>query len=221
MHIPRIINPHDFITPVHIGHASRVLQWLDEYISRPHSELGREGAICPFVAPAIERNAVSMAFHYEVTGEEELIRDILNCYIPVFVDQPPTDETARVYKTLLIVFPNIPEPATTVLDRVHARVKTDFVQSGLMLGQFHKTCPEPAARNPFFRVSISPIPLIAIRHMAVHDILFLGDNETWFNEYSARFGLRYERKMITSELFIKAYTAAKERFTNTVAVCGG
>jgi hypothetical protein len=217
---PRTVNPLDFITPVQIGHASRVLQWLDEYISRPHHQLGREGAICPFVAPAIDRNTLSMVFHYEVTGEEDLIRAILNCYIPVFMDYPPTDESTRVYKTLVIVFPNIPEQHTTVLDRVHTQVKTEFVQNGLMVGQFHQHCPEPSARNPFFLVSIAPIPVVAIRHMAIHDILFLGENESWFREYNARFGSRYERKTVTSELFVKAYNAAIERFPETVAVSG-
>jgi hypothetical protein len=220
MFTPRTVNPLDFVTPVQIGHASRVLQWLEEYISRPHHELGREGAVCPFVAPAIDRNTLYMAFHYEVTGEENLIRDILNCYIPIFIDQPPADEPTRVYKTLLIVFPNIPEEETTVLDRVHAQVKTEFVQNGLMIGQFHKQCPEPSARNPFFLVSIAPIPVIAIRHMAIHDILFLGGNETWFKEYDARFGFRYERKTVSSELFVKAFYEARERFAKTVAVGG-
>jgi hypothetical protein len=214
MFTPRTVNPLDFITPVQIDHAVTVLRWLDEYISSPHSELGREGPICPFVAPAIARNSVYMAFHYEVTEDEDHIKNILDCYIPVFLDHTSSDDSARVYKTLVIVFPNIPANETTVLDRVHSRIKTDYVQSGLMLGQFHQHCPEPAARNPFFRVSISPIPLIAVRHMAVHDILFLADNETWFKEYDARFGSRYERKMITSELFIKTFNAAKNRFSN-------
>lgn len=218
MFAPRTLSPLDFMTPVQVDHASRVVQWLETYIANPHSELGREGPICPFVAPAIDRNMVYMAFHYEVTGQEDLIRDLLNCYIPVFLDHPSQDETTQVYKTLLIVFPNIPENETSVLDRVHAQVKTDFVQSGLMLGQFHKNCPEPAARNPFFLISVSPIPLVAIRHMAIHDILFLKDNEMWFREYVARFGSRYAAKTITNELFIKTYNDALARFSSPV--CG-
>jgi heptaprenyl diphosphate synthase len=161
-----------------------------------------------------------MAFHYEVTWEEDSIRELLNCYIPIFIEQPPTDEPTRVYKKLLVVFPNIPENRTTVLDRVHAQVKTEFVQSGLMIGQFHKHCPEPSARNPFFLVSVAPIPVVAIRHMAVHDILFLGENETWFREYRARFGCRYERKSVSSELFVKAFNEASDRFPQIAAVGG-
>jgi heptaprenyl diphosphate synthase len=63
-----------------------------------------------------------------------------------------------------------------------------------MIGQFHPECAEPAARNPAFRVSRSPVPLVAIRFMAVHDILFLGEQANWFAQYHRRFGARHRRQ---------------------------
>lgn len=207
-----VVDPLRFVTPVQIEHSYIVLRWLEDYISRPHAELGREGSVCPFVPPALERNSVYVALHEEIAGDPDSIEQLLICYIPVFSDYPPRTDPEKIYKTFLVVFPNIPSAETTVLDGIHARVKTTFVENGLMLGQFHPNCPEPAARNPFFRVSLSPIPLVAIRHMALHDILFLGENEGWFQAYVDRFGFRYDRKMVASDLYIRLFNQAKERF---------
>jgi len=57
-----------------------------------------------------------------------------------------------------------------------------------MAGQFHKNCDERSVHNRGFHVSIAPYPLIAIRHMAIHDIIFLKDNEEWFKAYNNRYG---------------------------------
>jgi hypothetical protein len=208
---PRTTNPLNFATPTQIEHSWAILQWLETYIASPHGELGREGPICPFVPPALTRDSIYVTFHYEATSETDII-DILCRYVPIFISYDPVDEPENIYKTLLIAFPSIPDHETTVLDRVHTCVKTEFVQNGLMLGQFHPHCPEPAVRNPFFRISISPIPLVAIRHMAVHDILFVTQNELWFREYADRFSWRYERKMVHSPLFIDLFNDAKVRF---------
>ena len=40
----------------------------------------------------------------------------------------------------------------------------------------------------------SPFPLIAMRQMALHDILFLQDNESWFAAYDLRFGARFREQ---------------------------
>jgi hypothetical protein len=64
----------------------------------------------------------------------------------------------------------------------------------LMIGQFHPQCGTPAIHNASWRgVSVAPYPLIAVRHMVVHDILFLRSQKNWFLHYSRRFGARYER----------------------------
>nr|WP_258534356.1 hypothetical protein [Streptomyces sp. PT12] len=41
---------------------------------------------------------------------------------------------------------------------MQAELKPELVALGVMVGQFHEHCAEPAARNPAFPVSRSPIP---------------------------------------------------------------
>jgi heptaprenyl diphosphate synthase len=65
-------------------------------------------------------------------------------------------------------------------------------------------------------VSRSPIPLMAIRHMALHDILFLGENAEWFQEYNVRFGHRFhdlDKVETFNHHLIDYYLKAKARFS--------
>ena len=61
----------------------------------------------------------------------------------------------------------------------------------------------------------SPYPLIAMRYMALHDILFLEDNELCFASYDQRFGSRFkepEKLEDYEKPLIDIYRRAKARF---------
>jgi arylformamidase len=82
-----------------------------------------------------------------------------------------------------------------------------------MIGQFHDRCDERAAHNPDFRVSHSPVPLAAIRRMAVHDVLFLRERREWFEGYVARFGRRYRTDTQGLDAqYVSLYHQARARF---------
>lgn len=87
-----------------------------------------------------------------------------------------------------------------------------------MVGQFHKNCDDRSVHNKEFRVSLSPIPLIAIRHMARHDILFLGQENSkkeWFLHYNLRFGHRFnnpDKISPSNQKLMELYLKAKERW---------
>ena len=102
-----------------------------------------------------------------------------------------------------------------MLDFVQAKIKHKFVNSGLMVGQFHQNCNERGVYNRGFRVSISPYPLIAVRHMALHDIIFLKENEAWFKAYNIRFGERFKEPDKLDDYqkpLLGTYLGAKEKF---------
>ena len=98
------------------------------------------------------------------------------------------------------------------LDTVYEHLKDFAVESGLMIGQFHPNCDERAFRNPGFRVSVAPVAMLAIRHMAPHDILFLHDSEQWFREYDSRFRSHFQRGRIRDSLLLSLYRRARDRF---------
>jgi heptaprenyl diphosphate synthase len=163
-----------FLSPSSLKLANEVLNWANEFlipesqqIHRPHGSQ----SVCPFVGSSIEHDCFFMVFHPEVNQHsEQLIEQLLIDYIPQFGRSGPFEPSDKLRKALLIVFPNIPEKQTRILDRVYANIKARFVDAAMMVGQFHQHCDVPSVYNRNFMVSQSPVPLMAIRHMALHDI---------------------------------------------------
>ncbi len=160
-----------------------------------------------------------MAFAYDIDGSdrgqvEQAVERRVYEYMDEFLKVPILDEQDRLNKSLVMVFPSIPQEISEVIDSVHARVKTEFVRKGLMIGQFHQTCPEPAIHNRDFEVMRSPLPTFALRYMAVHDILFLNQKKIWFDEYCLRFGAKYELGQVSNkDGFVDMFNETKERFS--------
>jgi heptaprenyl diphosphate synthase len=165
--------------------------WLSDYIRRPHSELGRPGPVCPFVEPAQRAGALEIRVRLVgPTPSQTLIDEIVRCALDEFseVDWKAGNPNLR---SLLLVLPDLPPEHLHLLDAAHGALKPESVRRGLMIAQFHERCEERAARNPAFGVSQAPVPMMAVRSMAIHDVLFLAERRDWFEEYAQRFGSRY------------------------------
>ncbi|MGP3977176.1 DUF6875 domain-containing protein [Streptomyces sp. 8N114] len=192
-------------------------RWFEDFLCRPHGQLGREGQVCPFVGPAIEAGTLRVA-EWEIGPEPSV--DELVALVHRMVDAFGTMEWATRNRTLhafVVVLTGLDAAALPLLDEAHRKVKPDLVRRYLMLGQFHPACDERAARNPGLRVSRAPVPLFALRHMAFHDVLFLDDDGEWFGAYHARFGRRYSSVTMPDPLFADRYARACEKW---LAGCG-
>ncbi len=183
------------ISPSMIDAATQILDWARDYLSSEHEGIRRphgSQTVCPFVPGSLKGDCFYIVFHPEVSKHpEKLIEQILLGYISEFDTLWPFEDKDDQRKALLVVFPGLDTRQTKVLDKVHQRLKSKFVQEGLMIGQFHPNCDERAFFNPEFRVSVCPVPLIAIRNMSVHDVLFLKDNAVWFAKFNILFGHKF------------------------------
>ncbi|GHE08124.1 DUF6875 domain-containing protein [Streptomyces alanosinicus] len=182
--------------------------WLCDYISRPDPQLLRKGAVCPFVPAALQADALRAGFHYEVSGKDpDELRSLLEEELVRFMRRPAEDSL----DSLVVVLPDLGEDGYAALDDAHARLKDTAVAGGAMIGQFHPACDERSVRNDGFRVSRSPLPLLAIRHMASHDILFLHELPHWFAAYRERFGAQFAEGRIREPLMLGLYATAERR----------
>jgi heptaprenyl diphosphate synthase len=123
----------------------------------------------------------------------------------------PLHNSGVLLESRLIVMPRMGPAGWDCLDVVYAYLKDFAVESGLMIGQFHPRCDERAVRNPDFAVSVAPVAMLAIRHMAPHDILFLHHSGQWFKEYDLRFGSHFERGRIRDPLLLSLYREARDQ----------
>jgi heptaprenyl diphosphate synthase len=202
--------------------ASAVLEWAQNYLATPNEQMrrtrsGGAEAICPFVKPSIDSNCFYVDIRREINGlSTEPIVEAMLKYRDTLRTLPPFDAAERHKKAIIAVFPEIPAKACGVLDLVHSQIKTAFVQEGLMVTQSYPGCDMRSVRNPELRAYESPYPLMALRLMAIHDILFVGENEEWFSAYHLRFGAQFRDPKTLQDYeqpLLEEYHRAKARFT--------
>jgi Domain of unknown function (DUF6875) len=192
-----------------------VLGWLRDYICKPAEQLGRAGPVCPFVPTALNANTIRLSFHYEIDAHDRaVVERLIVAELREFkrTSTPPA-LSGRSPESLLVVLPDADEAGWAQIDESYEQRLKDFaVGEGLMLGQFHPACAEGAVRNPVFPVSRSPVALLAIRHMALHDALFLHGKRQWFEVYDARFPEHFSRGKMRDPLMCDLYENARRRY---------
>ena len=154
----------------------RVVDWIRGFLARPHPQLGRHGSVCPFVPAALELDTIWLAEVPEVAPTFERLSSIITGYRNVFLETEPKSGAEAINKAFLVVLPSLTAAGAedgAVIDKVQASLKGQFVEVGLMLGEFHATHEGRGLRNPDFRPLRSSIPILAIRHMVESDLPFL------------------------------------------------
>ncbi|MFI8462070.1 DUF6875 domain-containing protein [Kitasatospora sp. NPDC085464] len=175
------------------GHAAahpeavEVLDWARRFLTTAHPDLGRSGPVCPYTQPSLRRGL----FHIAVADGDgdgdlpALVGELRARYDELLAGL--TEESDRELLTVLLVLPALDRGDSTALDEAQRKAKDEFVEQGLMIGQFHPVCEEPGLWNRTFRPLRAPVPLLAVRKLLVFDLPFLTGDETHLNHYLARF----------------------------------
>jgi len=151
----------------------QISHWCREYLAKPHDQLGRPGDVCPFVGHALRSRTIWLATVPRVMSAVEM-KGVVAAYREKFLKLEPSSGSKRLEKAVLIVFPHVAlDQARELIDTVQAELKVDFVDVGLMIGEFHQMNDAPGLHNPDFHPLRSPIPMLAIRHMVESDLVFL------------------------------------------------
>jgi hypothetical protein len=151
----------------------KALSWIENFIAQPHPDLGRTGAVCPFVPGALELQTLYLRAEPAAKTAKQ-VNAIVDEALKDFAALPPTDEREVQFKSLIMVFPGVPrERAKEVIDAVQRQRKPDFIEQCLMIGQFHELNETPAVHNPNFYAFQSPVPMLAVRVLVATDNLFM------------------------------------------------
>ncbi|MEU3036777.1 DUF6875 domain-containing protein [Streptomyces griseoaurantiacus] len=161
--------------------GSRLMSWLTDTVAAPAPELGRPGALCPFVRPALDARrlyGVVLDGAPEDPATEAAVRREAERFLTA---EPVQPDPRSVHKSLLLVLPGAErqEEVTALV----ARIKLDLIKSGLTCGEFYPDCDDRSVRNERVRVATSPVPLIALRYLTKHDELFLRSQPTYYASY--------------------------------------
>ncbi|MEV3989871.1 DUF6875 domain-containing protein [Streptomyces sp. NPDC049837] len=198
--------PLDAVPPgvAHPGACRTVVEWVREYLARPHGELGRPGPVCPYVPGALAHRGLRAAVWPDrPSGVGEVIT-VMRAYRDWFTGRgglggpggftegggrsSPAADRRRA--ALLVLFPALTrKDLAWSIEGAQRALKTEFVEQGLMVGEFHDGPPAaPGLWNRDFRPLRSPVPLLAIRAMVRSDLPFLLDDARQLAAHQARFG---------------------------------
>ncbi len=151
-----------------------ILEWVKSFLARPHHNLGRPGVVCPFVPHSLRSNSIRLAVIRTKDLYPSQLEEIVRSYQDIFVNMELKEQELAINRAFLLIFPDVQiEDACQVIDSTQQKLKPLFVESGLMIGEFHKRNESPGLHNPNFRPLRSPIPLLAIRFMVEADLPFL------------------------------------------------
>ena len=189
--------------------------WALRYLAAPHPQLGRSGAVCPFVKPSIELDRFMVSF--QPTSAHSSYRELRAVVLAAahwFVRHQPREEPKSTFASMLLAFPGLTPDQYGWLDRAHEQLKVHLVDKlEVMSTPFHPESVKPSATNPSFAVFRGPHALIAMRHLDVRDIRFLDWNERGFRRYHARFAPRFARGEVSDEFGdVSRFETACRRF---------
>jgi heptaprenyl diphosphate synthase len=162
---------------------------------------------------ALRQHAVETRVRPDIVGssEAELIDELWIEVSDFGSSAHPKKSSGVSLESRVIVMPRLDAAGWERLDKVYEHLKHMAVESGKMIGKFHPLCDDRAVRNAEFPVSVAPVAMLAIRHMAPHDILFLNASARWFKAYDSRFRSHFQRNQIRDPLLLSLYGKARDR----------
>lgn len=194
--------------------AEQAVKWAEQYLAKPHADLGRKGPICPFVKHTVDigRYFVSVQPGIDGSSVHALRRVVLN-QTAAFLRHSPNVGSKGAFGSLVLVFPNIPDDRLHILDVVHNDLKTSLMERDVMFSPFHKLSDKPSISNPDFKAFRAPFPALVTRHMDVRDIAFLNMNRKAFLHFHSRFAPLFAQGKVSDEFgYVRMYDEARERF---------
>jgi hypothetical protein len=149
------------------------IAWVRRFLARPHPDLGRAGPVCPFTPMALELDTIWLIEVAESAPDPLQMKETIEQCRQVFLEIEPREGPLSINKVIMVVFSGMSADDAPWIDALQAKLKPNFVDIGLMLGEFHSKNETPGLRNEDFRPLRSPIPMLVIRHMVESDLPFL------------------------------------------------
>jgi len=165
-----------------------VANWVRSYLMRPHAELGRSGAVCPFTPISARLNTLLVGFSH-ATDEDEILA-VMGKALAAFESIACTPKQ-RHFRSVVVAFPQCGGPEGRArLKAVQNRLRPESVLRGKMIGLLEPHSEDKGLINPDFRPLRAPLPLLAIRMLVENDAPFVWRNPRLVPIYLLKFPLK-------------------------------
>ena len=172
------------------GGLQSVADWIESFVAMPHRDLGRAGPVCPFVPGSLDRKVLWLAAEQIADRSAPAVVELMSGYIRRLLDAQPTDGDDAKYKTIIVVFPDLPPERAQGLfgDVLQQLAVPSYAQHGILFGPFYAGNEGTAIYSSSFRPFTSPVPFLFVRLGVVSDWKFFLDNEEMLSLWARRFG---------------------------------
>jgi hypothetical protein len=148
--------------------AEAIAHWVADEVACPLPELGRKGALCPFVPQALRDGAIFATLDDHSDTLEAILERVRSEALRL---RTTTVDNASV----LIVFTAPGVGQGPLLADASSALKAELLAQRMSCGEFYPDNDDRSARNPNVWVARSPLPCLALRPSTPHDRLFLAD----------------------------------------------
>ncbi|XP_004348897.2 hypothetical protein CAOG_02147 [Capsaspora owczarzaki ATCC 30864] len=149
--------------------------YLQDFLGKPHPALGRKGPTCPFVPTGLKKDSiyVGSVTTTPATTKDQIV-ELMRGFPDKFLQLEPRQGPLVSYKAIVVTFPYMSlADAPLLIDSVQNELKAEFVNKGLMIGEFHLANNASSLNNPDFFPLRTPKPCIAMRFMVPGDLVFM------------------------------------------------
>ena len=164
--------------------------WIENFVVRPHEDLGRAGPVCPFVPRSVERRTLWLAPERAVDRNVAEVVDLVNDYQSLLLAAEPRTGDEADDKVVVIVLTDVSaDRARGLFDDVLQRLAVpSYVEDGIVFGPFYEGHEGTAIYNASFHPFRSPVPFLFVRRGVVDDWKFFLDQPGWLGHWAHRFG---------------------------------
>jgi hypothetical protein len=167
-----------------------VADWIEDFVVKPHEDLGRAGTVCPFVPVSLERKTLWLAPEQIAHRDPLEVVELMSGYKRLLLDTPPSEGDDVIYNTIVVVFTDVSaDRAHGVFDHVLEQLAVpSYVEDGILFGPYYQGNEGTAVYNSSFRPFQSPVPFLFVRHGVISDWKFFLDDDEWLNLWARRYG---------------------------------
>lgn len=167
-----------------------VADWIKSFIVRPHKDLGRDGAVCPFVPDALEKKILWLAPEHIADRSAPEVVQLMSRYKKQFLQTQPLNGEDANSKVIVVVFTDFPadRAESTFGDVLNQLAIPSYKEDGILFGPFYQGNKGTAIYNSSFRPFQSPAPFLFVRQGVISDWKFFLDNDELLNLWARRYG---------------------------------
>lgn len=167
-----------------------IADWVKTFVVRPNKEIGRAGAVCPFVPHSLELRTLWLAAEHIAGFTVPAVAELMNAYKRTLLDTRPKGSDDGTYNVIVVVFPDLAaDRAKSVFDGVLEQLAVpSYVEDGILFRPYYEGNKGTALYNASFRPFQSPVPFLFVRHGVVSDWKFFLDDDAWLGRWAHRYG---------------------------------